>query len=285
MSARGLLGRSLILGALYAAAQMLVTAALGTLSGHAPRLEEGLTWWLSGTLLALVLAPFIRRSTWPQAPTMLAVWAAIALVRSLGTGLEGSIFRPTEANRVVIGSLTDAGVGLLTAWLAVRLLMGSQPRPSRQPSPPRTAWGWTWRVLLVGLAYVALYFIFGAANAFLYTLSFYQNNPQYGLALPPVGTILLAQLIRGPLFGLGALILARLTDMPRRWTAVSLGLVLFVLGGLGPYVETTFRSMPLGFNLATLTELFLQNFFTGVVAAILYGTRATEPSQAPGPAV
>ena len=58
--------------------------------------------------------------------------------------------------------------------------------------------------------------------------------------------------------------------MPPRQTGIWLGLLLFVVGGLAPYVETTFRSMPLGFNLATLTELFLQNFLTGVVAARLY---------------
>ena len=58
--------------------------------------------------------------------------------------------------------------------------------------------------------------------------------------------------------------------MPCRQTGIWLGLLLFVVGGMAPYVETTFRSMPLGFNLATLTELFLQNFLTGVVAARLY---------------
>jgi hypothetical protein len=31
--------------------------------------------------------------------------------------------------------------------------------------------------------------------------------------------------------------------------------------------------MPLGFNLATLTELWFQNFLTGVVAALLYVPR------------
>ena len=58
--------------------------------------------------------------------------------------------------------------------------------------------------------------------------------------------------------------------MPPRQTGIWLGLLLFVVGGLASYVETTFRSMPLGFNLATLTELFLQNFLKGVVAARLY---------------
>ena len=42
------------------------------------------------------------------------------------------------------------------------------------------------------------------------------------------------------------------------------------MGGVGPYLEVTFRTMPLGFNLATLTEIFFQNFLTGIVAANVF---------------
>jgi hypothetical protein len=57
---------------------------------------------------------------------------------------------------------------------------------------------------------------------------------------------------------------------PRRRMAIWLGLLLFVVGGLGPYLEITFRTMPLGFNLATLAEIFLQNFLTGIVAMNMF---------------
>ena len=83
----------------------------------------------------------------------------------------------------------------------------------------------------------------------------------------------LAQLIRGPLFALGAVFLAQAVKASRRQLALWLGFLLFVIGGVAPYVEVTFRTMPLGFNLATLTEILLQNFLTGVVAAYLFGTK------------
>ena len=137
----------------------------------------------------------------------------------------------------------------------------------------RNWWGWTWRVLVVGLAYFVFYFVFGSANALLYTLPFYKNNPQYGLTVPPMGIIFVAQLIRGPLFGLGALCLAWPVRAPRRPLALWLGAVLFILGGAAPYLEAVFRTMPLGFNLATLVELLFQNFPTGVVAAYLERNR------------
>lgn len=271
----GILVRCVALGAAYAVAHMLAAALLGPLSRQPPDWANALVYWLTGTLLCLALAPFITHSTWSRRDTVLAVWAAIALVRSVGTGIEGSLFRPAAANLVVIGALVDAVIGLLMAWLAVRALMPSQPRPRTQAAGPAGWWAWTWRVLLVGLAYVVFYFVFGAANAFLYTLSFYKNNPQYGLNLPPIGTIFLALMIRGPLFGLGSLFVARAVDARRRPLAVWLGLLLYVLGGLSPYLENTFGSMPLGFNLATLAELLLQNFSTGVVAALLYKSAST----------
>jgi hypothetical protein len=162
----------------------------------------------------------------------------------------------------------------MVAWLAVKLLMPADPHQMDDSGPSRKGWGWTWRVIVVGLSYFVFYFVFGATNALLYTLSFYRNNPQYGLNLPAPAIIFFAQLLRGPLFGLGSLFVVRMVDLPRGKIAVCLGILLFIVGGLGPYVEVTFRTMPLGFNLATLTEVLFQNFLTGVVAANLFGLKS-----------
>lgn len=266
------IARSLIVGLAYSLITVLVAAVLGPLSRQAPTVDNALVWWLSGVLLSLTFAPFVIRSIWSRSNTVLAVWAAILLIRTLGLGIEGSLFKPAQANIVLAGAAAGFVVGFLTAWLTVALLMPLQ-REGVPDSPRFRCWFWTWRVLLVGLAYFVFYFVFGATNALLYTKSFYENNPKYGLALPPAASIFLAQLIRGPLFGLGSLFIARSSDMPRRQMRIWLGLLLFVVGGLGPYLEVIFRTMPLGFNLATLAEIFLQNFLTGAVAANLYRIR------------
>jgi hypothetical protein len=93
------------------------------------------------------------------------------------------------------------------------------------------------------------------------------------LNLPAPTVIFLAQLIRGPLFGLGSLFIVRTVDVPRRKVGVWLRIVLYVVGGVAPYIEVTWRTMPLGFNLATLTEIMLQNVLTGMVAASLFGSK------------
>ncbi len=280
-----ILGRSLIVGAAYGLASTVVAGLLGPMSRLTPTPDNAAIWTLTGTLVCLSLSPFILNSNWSRRNTTLAVWAVLAFVRSSGLGIEGSLFKPTQAWSAIVGAFFGILIGLLVAWLAVILLMPAGKPGMKISSPNKSWWGWTWRVLIVGLAYFVFYFVFGATNGVLYTLSFYKNNPQYGLKLPPAATIFLAQLIRGPLFGLGSLFVVRMVNLPRRQIAISLGILLFIVGGLsanplvslgvqansklksrrhltglpclylGPYLEVTFRTMPLGFNLATLTEL------------------------------
>jgi hypothetical protein len=266
----GNLAKCVLVAAVYSLVSAAIAALLGPLSRQKPTWDNLLVWMLAGLLICTALAPFILRSTWSKLDTVLAVWAAIVFVRTLGLGIEGYLFKPTQATVAIIAALVGILISLLVAWLLVRLLLPSKSVVAGGAGGARPWWGWLWRVLLVGLAYFVFYFVFGATNALLYTRTFYENNPQYGLALPAPATIFLAELIRGPLFGLGSLFVARSASMTRRQSGVALGLLLFVLGGLAPYLETTFRTMPLGFNLATMLELFLQNFLTGLVAARLY---------------
>jgi len=261
--------RCVVVGLAYAIANSLVSVLSGSLARQVASLENFLVFMLTGTLMCIVFNPFITHSIWSKPKTILAVWAALTFARSFGLGIEGALFKPASTNASVIGALTGTLVGLLVAWLSVALFVPDSSAPT-ETNNPYSWWGWTWRVLVVGLAYFLFYFIFGATNALLYTKSFYENNPQYGLTLPPAGIILAAQLLKGPLFALGLLFLSRSVSAPRRQIALWLGLVLFIIGGVAPYVEVTFRTMPLAFNLATLTEILFQNGLTGVVAASLF---------------
>lgn len=255
---------------------VLVAALLGPMARLTPSLENALVWTLTGTLIALCLSPFIRNSFWSRNKLVLAIWAFLVFVRAIGLGIEGALFKPATATNQVVSAITGTFVYLWIAWVAVRLLAPktiAEDEGTGLPDSVKKWWGWIWRVMVGGLSYFVFYFVFGAANAFLYTLSFYKNNPQYGLSLPPAGTIFLALLIRGPIMALGAAFLALSVSVPRRRLAIWLGLLLFAAGGLTPYLETTFRTMPLGFNLATLAELFCQNFLLGVAVAYLFGKK------------
>jgi hypothetical protein len=177
--------RSVAVGFAYSLASVFASLILGPMSRLAPTLDNMAVWLITGTLVCLALAPFILHTTWSQRATILAVWAVLVFVRALGLGIEGSLFKPTQAVSAIVGAISGTLIGLLVAWLSVVLLSPLALRTEEITPVPRGWWGWTWRVLVVGLAYFIFYFIFGATNALLYTRSFYANNPQNGLALQP----------------------------------------------------------------------------------------------------
>jgi hypothetical protein len=268
---------SVVVGVAYAVANTLVAILLGPLSRIAPSWDNAAVMALTGTLICFCVSPFVLHSALSRRTTILVVWGALALVSSIGTGIEGALFKPVAAASVILGGVIGIVVRLLVAWLVVLLFM---PQVERQGHAWHSAchihgwFNWVWRVVVGGLSYFVFYFVFGAANALLYTKPFYENNPQYGLALPPAGIIFLAQLIRGPLMVLGLGLLAQVVPVARRQLVLWLGVFLFVAAGVAPYLEVTFRTMPLGFNLATLAEIMFQNVLTSIVAAYLFGAKA-----------
>jgi len=261
---------SLKIGFIYAVANVLLTLALSVLGQLSPTWEDAFIWLLTGTIICASLSPFICYSNRSRRQIILGVWLALALVRSVGLGIEGALYVPATAEYAPMSVTAKVVIDFLFAWLSVLWLANDQSEVNEIRETSGSRWSWTWRVLIVGLAYFVFYFLFGSINALLYTLPFYRDNPQYGLTVPPMNVIVIAQLIRGPLFGIGTFTLARLVNSARSQLALWLGMVLFVIGGAAPYVEAVFRTMPLGFNLATLTELLCQNVPTGMVAAYLY---------------
>ena len=99
-----LLLRSLIVGTAYAFASTLVAAFLGQMSRLTPTPDNAFIWLITGTLVCISLSPFILNSKWSRKNTMLAVWGVLAFVRSLGLGIEGSLFKPTQALNAMVGA-------------------------------------------------------------------------------------------------------------------------------------------------------------------------------------
>lgn len=264
----------LAVAAVYGATRLLSAVLLGSLSRQAPTIQNTLLWLLAGVLITVALVPLLRRSPWDRKGSILAAWAVLALPASIGLGIEGYLFTPTEPIVAIASTSMKVFASLLVAAAAVYLLPDSARIADGSAVPPARRFGplgWAWRLVVASLSYFAFYFLFGGINALLYTRAFYETNPT--LQLPPVGTVVQAQLIRGPLMVLGVVAFAVALHYSRRRVAFWLGGLLFVVAGLAPYLEVTFFTMPLGFNLATLTEVLLQNGLTGVVIACLFGRK------------
>lgn len=94
----------------------------------------------------------------------------------------------------------------------------------------RTANAWTWRLLLAAPLFMPVYYLFG-----LLVVPFvgdYYRQGAFGLAIPPLSTLLLVLFVRSVLFLVACLPVVIAWQGSARTLWLSLGLALFVLVGL-----------------------------------------------------
>lgn len=128
-----ILTRSFAVGVVYASARMLAAALLGAASRLPGTWDNALVWVLTGTLTCLSLSPFIRHSSRPRQQTLLAVWAALAFVRSIGLGIEGAMYVPATAPYAPISVLAGVVIDLHAGG-------NRQPGGGRCAEGPRLVW-------------------------------------------------------------------------------------------------------------------------------------------------
>ncbi len=273
--------RAVVVGAAYIAAMMLAGVLFG-LFGLLPAADTpggnaaaGLFWTLAaGVLLGLYLGPLARRTP-ATLPQHLLIWTAVIFFNMGAVVLEGAFFAP---DLVPLPLPILGGQQLLAALVAGGLLAFLFARRGQTaaflPSLRRRRWySWLWRFLLAALSYLFFYLAFGALNYALVTGPYYAGHAG-GLTVPPAELVLAVELIRAPLLILSVLLLILATRATRGRTVVIAGLTLFWVGGVVP-LTLQLGSLPLLLLLASAVEIFLQNFLTGAVAALLFWTGDT----------
>lgn len=204
-------------------------------------------------------------------PVHFGVWFALIFLNLASVAVEGTLFAPTAAPPSSLGAnlvrLLVAAVVL--AGLAAALF-GRDAGIHWAAATPRTLSGWLWRLLAASAVYVLLYLVIGGVNYTLVTRPYYETHAG-GLTLPSAQTVLLYEPVRGILIALSVLPLALALRIRTAFVAVVAGVMLFVVGGLVPLLPQT--SLPLDLRLASLWEIFGQNFLTGVAIAYLFAGR------------
>jgi hypothetical protein len=94
--------------------------------------------------------------------------------------------------------------------------------------------------------------------------SYYEGRP-----MPPLGTVLLLQIVRGALLSLLAWLVARHEPAGRRPAALSAGLAFSLIGGVAPLLIPGNPYLPDPTRQAHLVEVGISNLLFGVVAALL----------------
>ncbi len=235
-------------------------AALG--GGHA------LPFYLAGVLMAASLAPVALFGPRTFLGQLAVIVPILVVVNSFCLWTESLIFMP---------AMRATATQTLVAMLSMNLVQGATLaglgmllKESRGlPREPVTLYPWralAFRVFLCALAYVVYYLVFGGLTFKYFTRPFYPDAYQQvaavGIWFWPI------QAARGLLMTL-AVLPAIATLRMRRWpTAVAIGAILWVTGGLAPLLlpNPYFGNAQRVYH---ILEILTQNASLGITAVLL----------------
>ena len=233
----------------------------------------------SGLVLAIAIV-WVAVQMRTDHRTQFVVWFALVFLNLAAVAAEGTLFAPELAppaslaanvTRLLVASTAVGAVAAGLFGVAGGVRTGAASRPLND---------WVWRLLTVAAVYVALYFVIGGINYSLVTRPYYESRAA-SLTVPSALTLFLYEPIRGLLIALSVLPLTLALRLRTRTVAAIAGLMLFVVGGLVPLLPQT--SLPVYLRVASLWEIFGQNFLTGVVCALLFVRHGQGMMDAPAP--
>jgi len=233
----------------------------------APTVPHLFAWLLLiNALSAVVLSIVAVRSEWRgwKLGTALAV---IPFTISSLNQLEGTVFLKNSHlpwDRLFVNSLLST-VLMIPIWM---LLFGRRPSEGHDHYHPIQSKGRgerAWKFALSDVSYLVLYYTAGMI-IFPYVRDFYATQQ-----LPSPGTIIALQLlIRGPVFVLLCIGLARMLGLPRLTGALAVGLIFTLLSGVAPLLIPN-PYFPDSVRWVHFCEVVSENFIFGAIVAWLWG--------------
>jgi hypothetical protein len=257
---------------------MLSSALVAALGVTLPKVSGGtsplvlIVMW--GGLFGLTLGPLASQMAASRLRHVV-VWSSVVFFNGLSTVVEGRFFMPDAVTAPVAQAMMYL-ITSLVGGVLITLLFAPRGDPLRPASPPQRPWySWAWRFVVSAFSYLVFYYLFGVINYTLVTHPYYQERIA-GLTVPPAQVVLMAEAIRAPMMVLALLPLVLTFRTTRRRLFVICGLLLAVIGA-APLLLA--NSLPMFLRVASAWEIFLQNFSTGAVIALLLASPAIEPAQ------
>jgi len=224
-------------------------------------------WWLSGIVLAAAFVPvalFGPRGAVRQFGVTVPV---LAIVSVLCTWSEAVLFFPLlrqHAGR-------DLASGLLMYLIIAAALAGlasvlKLAKPTDRTVEHPTPTGALALIVVCGIAYTLFYLVFGAITYQFFTKPYYPGADQIARDLGL--WFWLIQIGRGVLMTL-AVVPAVYTLKMNRWqTAISIGMIIWVAGGLAPLLVPN-ELMGTTQRMIHIVEILTQNAPLGITAGLL----------------
>jgi hypothetical protein len=224
-------------------------------------------FWLSGIVMAAAFAPvalFGPRTALGQFGVIAPV---LAIITVLCTWSEAFIFAPQVRPNLAQELAGTAVMYLIVAIVLAVLAWGLRlPKLASGPIERRSFAGTLAVILVCGIAYLVFYAVFGGITYQFFTKAYY---PEAAQVAGKLGFWFWAiQFGRGALMTLAVLPVIYTLRMSRWQTAIVIGTIIWVAGGLSPllvpnaFLGTTQRMIH-------IVEILTQNFSLGIVAGLL----------------
>jgi len=224
-------------------------------------------WWLGGILFAAAFVPVARfgpRGWLAQFGVILPVFLLVTL---LCLWSEAMVFVPESRQHavqwLVWGAVTYTVMAFVLAVLAVILKLPQAQGTSADLRSPGALVG---LVLVCGLAYAFYYLVFGGITFQFFTKQYYPHAAELvaklGAWFWPI------EIARGVLMTLAVLPAIRTLRLSRLQTAIAVGLLIWVTGGLAPLVLPNPGMGPRQ-RFIHVIEIFTQNASLGFTAGLL----------------
>jgi len=260
-------------GLLYCLVSGLVFA-VARAQGITP--NSWLAWlWLQGVLLAAAFLPAARWGPSDRRRLFAVIWPILAAVGAFTLHSEVLIFTTFSSAEVLVLLRDDL---LAFTALAAALVFLAHPlritQEAAAPAPVRPRWSSVvWRTALGGVAYLVLYFVFGGLFYQLFTRPYFEDPAAplrtgeevvlgLGLWFP------LIQIGRGMLMVAASAPLVFSLRMSRRAAGIVLGIIFWVVGGLGPLILPN-ESLPPLQRMYHIFEILFQHGGLGLLAVWL----------------
>ncbi len=236
-------------------------------------------WWLSGSILAAAFVPvacYGPRGAWKQFGV---IAPAVFVITVFCIWTEILVFVPQlrqNANGILIGNTVvylvfAATLAVLTGIL--RLTRASDRVVLRRPPVATAA-----IIVACGFAYAFYYLVFGAITYQYFTHDFFPDAPQQVARLG--GWFWPIQIGRGMLMTAAVLPLVYTLRMPRWQSALVVGVLMWVAGGLAPLLPPN-PLMGQAQRIIHSIEILTQNLSLGVTLVLLARRRLGSPTVAP----
>lgn len=227
---------------------------------------------LAQQVAAMILTVFLIALWRPSKAPLAATFAVAYAIMVVNIHIELAFFMDLAPDQ------RTAMFAFATLHCAVAVGLARLASPPGGDAPTVAEWkarglaNWILRVALAAFAYIVLYVVIGAAF-YTYTMPYYEKMAGLALQVPDITTVLSAQVARGTVYALAALIFALTT--PRAERPMLIAMALFAgLGGIAPLLSNT--DWPIELRVAHAIEILLQNAPFAAIALTLMKIRPIE---------